>query len=170
LTVARSVDRLAVTWRLPVEWLTLALLVLILMGVFVRYAREVRAQSELAAIRSTVGALRTALVVEHLRQQVAGAATPAPPTSALAVNPFELVDKLPAGYLGALRQGDAGRAPAGSWVYAPDCPCVGYRPLDPVWLEGTSSDGWVWLAMTRNEAVLQLHTKENYRWRGEKVD
>jgi len=163
------VARSSVNWRLPVEWLALAMLLVILMMTFLRYAREVHGQTELAAIRSTVGALRTSLVVEHLRQQVGGKVD-AGQTSARPINPFDYVGKLPAGYVGELPQADAHRVPAGSWVYAPDCACVGYRPIDDTWLEATSSDGWVWFALTRRDAVLQLHTKENYRWRGETVD
>jgi len=167
--VTADVARPGVNWRLPVEWLALALLLLVLMAVFLRYAREVHGQTELAAIRSTVGALRTALVVEHLRQQVAGGSGVAA-AKAASVNPFDLVGKLPVGYAGAQSRLEAQRAPAGSWVFAPDCGCVGYRPLDDAWLEATSSDGWVWFALTRRDAVLQLHTKENYRWRGETLD
>jgi len=168
--VSAGVARPGVNWRLPVEWLALALLLLILMGVFMRYARDVHGQTELAAIRSTVGALRTALVVEHLRQQTAQGVTPGPQATDRPVNPVELLGKPPAGYIGEMRQAEAHQAPAGSWVYAPDCACVGYLPLDADWLEQTSSDGWLWFTLARTDAVLQLHTKENYRWRGESVD
>jgi len=150
--------------------LALVVLVLALMVLFGRYAREVHAQSELAAIRATLGAMRTALVVEHLRQQTAQGVTPSPLVTDRSVNPVELLGKLPAGYIGEVRLAEINQVPAGSWVYAPDCACVGYLPLDADWLEQTSSDGWLWFAMARIDAVLQLHTKEKYRWRGERVD
>ncbi|PJC16261.1 MAG: hypothetical protein CO066_02805, partial [Comamonadaceae bacterium CG_4_9_14_0_8_um_filter_60_18] len=63
-------------WRRPVEWLAMALLLLVLIGTFVHYSRFVQSQAEVAAIKSTVGALRTALVVEHLRRQVAVGSEP----------------------------------------------------------------------------------------------
>jgi len=168
--VALRPDRASVRWHVSAEWLALAVLVLALMVLFGRYAREVHAQSELAAIRATLGAMRTALVVEHLRQQTAQGVAPGLQAIDRQVNPVELLGKPPAGYIGEVRLAEIDQAPAGSWVYAPDCACVGYRPLDADWLEQTSSDGWLWFAIARADAVLQLHTKENYRWRGERVD
>ena len=68
-----------------VEWTILALVVLLLVLVFARQMRILQGQAELSAIKTTLGALRTAFVLDHLRKQVVDGATTAPPAQH---NPF----------------------------------------------------------------------------------
>jgi len=154
-------------WRRLVEWLLVALVVLVLLFVFERYIRQVQRQSELAAVKTTLGALRTALVLDHLRRQVLPAnEQPLQPT----LNPFELVAQRPVNYLGMLEPAQADLAPVGSWVYAPICRCIGYRPTNTSWFDSPNSATFLWFEVTGLPGVLQLTPKERYRWDNEFID
>ncbi len=52
------------------EWALLALCIAVVMGVLWRYGQQVRAQSERAAVQSTLGALRTALVLDYVHSMI----------------------------------------------------------------------------------------------------
>jgi hypothetical protein len=69
-----------------VEWSMLALVIVLLLGVFAYKVREVHAQAELASVRLTLGNLRTALVLDHLRRSV-----PSGAGAAVQSNPFKLL-------------------------------------------------------------------------------
>jgi len=155
------------SWRRPGEWLLMALLIVILLLVFMRYVRQVQGQSELAAIKSTVGSLRTALVIDHLQRQVSPGKDP---NMLSARNPFELVKQKPVNYLGVVSKAQAASVPPGSWVFEENCPCVGYQPLDDLWLDSPSSDAMIWFEVTGMPGVLQLVPVEKYRWNNEWVD
>lgn len=147
----------------------MAALIVVLLFVFLRYAHQVQVQAELAAIKSTVGSLRTALVVDHLQRQVAatrGAGLPVNP----AANPFELVSQKPLGYVGELDQVQAATAPPGSWFFAIDCGCIGYRPMDDASLNSPASDPVIWYLVTGYPGVLQLTPKDRYRWNKEMLE
>jgi len=155
------------SWRRPTEWLLMAVLVVVLLMVFMKYVRQVQGQSELAAIKTTVGALRTALVIDHLqRQMVTAKGQVSPPTS----NPFELVKQTPGNYLGVVSKDQAASVPPGSWVFVESCTCVGYLPLDNLWLDSPSSDSMIWFEVTGRPGVLRLVPVEKYRWNNEWVD
>lgn len=155
------------SWRRPGEWLLMAALVVILLMVFMRYVRQVQGQSELAAIKTTVGALRTALVIDHLQRQVLPTKEQTlPPTR----NPFEVIKQKPANYFGVVSKAQAASVPPGSWVFVESCPCVGYLPMDDLWLDSPSSDPLIWYAVTGMPGVLQLVPVEKYRWNNEWVD
>ena len=71
-----------------------AAVILVLAVVFVRHMRAVQGQSEQAAVRTTLGALRTALVIEHLQHSLAangGLSATSEPRS-----PFDLLQYRPA--------------------------------------------------------------------------
>jgi len=151
-----------------VEWGVVALLLAVLVVVFMKYMREVQAQGEYAAVRTTLGALRTALVFDHLRRSVETTAETS--VAAAKKSPFELLDHLPANYAGiaSVRQPQA--VPAGSWVFDPACPCVGYRPLDDGWLNSPSGDLVAWYALGGAPGPLQLTARERYRWQDHVLD
>ena len=153
-------------WRRPVEWLAMALLLLVLIGTFVHYSRFVQSQAEVAAIKSTVGALRTALVVEHLRRQVAVGSEP----QSSGANPFKLLGKAPTNYIGELSRAQTDATLQGVWVYAPDCPCVGYRPRDDQALDSPVADPFIWFEVVGGDGLLQLKAREVYRLNDELID
>jgi hypothetical protein len=58
----------------------------------------------------------------------------------------------------------AADVPPGSWFFVPSCPCVGYRPSDDQWLNSPSGDPLIWFKVVGMPGVLQLASKEKYRW------
>lgn len=148
-------------WLRTVEWLLMVVLVSVLMVFFVHFAQQTKGQAELAAIKSTVGALRTAFVIEHIRQQARPVSGPIEP---IHLNPFERVQQRPGNYRGEMDAVQAADVPPGSWLFVPSCPCVGYRPLDDQWLNSSSSDPLIWFKVVGMPGVLQLVPREKYRW------
>jgi hypothetical protein len=151
-----------------VEWGIAALLVAGVVVVFMKYMREVQAQGEYAAVRTTLGALRTALVIDHLQHSV----TPVPDAvvSKPLRSPFDLLDRHPANYAGVVSISKAQSVPAGNWVFDPACPCIGYRPLDDGWLDSPSGDVMAWYVLGGAPGPLQLTAREHYRWQEHVLD
>jgi hypothetical protein len=147
-----------------VEWSIVALAVLLIVLVFVRQMRVVEGQTELSAIKTTLAALRTSFVLDHLRKSAAFEDT----SSASAQhNPFELVQRYPSNYLGEMGPAQAELAPSGTWVFDPDCVCVGYLPIWGEWFDSPSGDLMVWFRVTGATGPLQLEPKEIYQWQGQ---
>lgn len=149
------------------EWSLLAGVIVVLVVVFGREVRLVQAQGEVAAIRSTLGALRTALVIDHLQKSVA---SPDAALASPATNPFELLPRRPANYLGEMTAEQLRAGQPGSWVFDPGCGCVGYLPLYVQGFESPSGDTLVWFRLTGAPGPLQLTAKESYIWQGSVLD
>ena len=155
-------------WRRAFEWALVAAVILVLAVVFVRHMRAVQGQSEQAAVRTTLGALRTALVIEHLQHSltpIGGLSTARPPRS-----PFDLLQYRTANYIGIVNSRKALIVPPGSWVYDPVCPCIGYRPLDDLWLNSPSGEPMAWFLISGAPGPLQLTARENYLWQDQLLD
>lgn len=152
------------SWSRTTEWSLLALVILVLVLVLTWQVRVLQGQAELSAIKTTLGALRTALVLEHLRTRVL---VNPQATASVQPNPFELLQHLPVNYRGVMGPADAAATPAGSWVFDPECPCVGYLPLYPEWFDSPSGDVLAWYALSAAPGPLQLTAKEAYRWQDE---
>ncbi len=151
-----------------VEWGMAALLLAALLVVFMSYMRAVQAQGEYAAVRTTLGALRTALVLDHLKRNadpVASVIVVTSPTS-----PFDLLDHRPVNYAGVVSARNSDGVPAGNWVFDPACPCVGYRPLHDGWLDSPSGDSMAWYVLSGAPGPLQLTARERYRWKDHVLD
>ncbi|MDR7306972.1 hypothetical protein [Rhodoferax saidenbachensis] len=138
--------------------------------VFVWQLREVRGQAELAQIKNTLGALRTALVLEHLAA-VAGNRSNAAPSAALAQrNPFLALATLPANYAGLADAEALAALPGGSWVFDPDCTCVGYHPMETDRLESPLGAQALWFQVSKPPGPLQITSQMSYVWMGQVVD
>ena len=100
--------------RLPggrmVEWGILAVLVMVFLGVFGHYARRIQGQSERAAVLSTLGALRTALVIDHVQRAAKHASTEPSRTPS---NPFLVLNTAPVNYAGEMSVVQSLAAPPG---------------------------------------------------------
>jgi hypothetical protein len=147
-----------------VEWSLVALLIMALVLVFMHQARAVQRQAELAAVRTTLGALRTAFVMQHL--QLASAA----PSRAVLVaqrNPFQLLQYRPTNYFGEIRAADASVVPPGDWVFDAVCGCIGYVPADSQDFDSPSGDAMAWYRVDAGPGPLQLTPKEAYVWQGQ---
>ena len=167
MAVGATTRSSAPIWLQPVEWLLMVVLMLVLMVFFLHFAQRTKGQAELAAIQSTVGSLRTALVVEHIQQQVRS-------TSGQVVvahlNPFEIVQQRPGNYRGKIDAAHVADVPPGSWVFVPTCSCVAYRPLDDQWLNSPSGDLLIWFKVVGAPGVLQLLPREKYLWGNDSIE
>ena len=146
------------------DWGLLALVILVLVLVFLRQQRVVQGQAELAAIKTTVGALRVALVFEQLRAQMGNGQSA---VAAAQRNPFLFLQQPPINYQGEMIAARAAAAPPGSWIYDPECGCVAYLPLDPHWLSSPSGATSVWYRVVTEAGVPRLVAMEAYAWQGQ---
>lgn len=147
--------------RRMIEWSILAVVILLLLLVFARQMRVLQGQAELSAVKTTLGALRTAFVLDHLHNKVLVRTSPV----VLAQhNPFELLQRHPVNYLGEMAPAAAAAAPAGGWVFDPACACVGYLPMHAEWLDSPSGAAMVWYHVDGAPGPLQLTAKEAYVW------
>jgi hypothetical protein len=153
--------------RRLVEWSLMVLALVLLMGFFMRYVRHVQAQSEVAAVKSTLGSLRTALVLDHLTgtlsKNVASAAQPQR-------NPFLLLGQAPANYAGELSNQKSTAVIPGNWVFDPFCGCIGYEPLYFDSAANAHESAMIWYRVSAPPGPLLITAMQPYRWHGELVD
>ena len=147
-----------------VHWGVITGVVVVLWQVLAQQVRVVEAQAELAAVQSTLGALRTALVIDYLRQQPTLTSMTKKP-----LNPFDLLSEYPLNYRGILSAKAAETAVAGSWVFDPGCDCVGYRPQETKWFDCPSGDSMAWYQVSGAPGPLQLTARESYKWQGKSM-
>ncbi|MES2948874.1 MAG: hypothetical protein V4858_10080 [Pseudomonadota bacterium] len=143
------------------EWSLVALILLGLAFAFEREIRSLQNQSERVFVWSTLASLRTALVLNRLARQVRP-----DDASLIEKNPFRLLQQLPANYAGEMPMQDVYLVPPGSWLFDPDCPCVGYRLLYPEWLEPAQEIGVIWFRIGRAGDGPSLSPLEDYLWQG----
>lgn len=149
----------------------LALCIAVLMTVLWGYAQQVRAHAERAAVQSTLGALRTALVLDAVHRMM----TPSAPSvfSALAdatplqaPNPFLLLQQAASNYAGEVPAALVQEVSPGQWVFDKRCGCVGYKPQDPGVLDAPIGVQAVWFVVNTAEGVPQLKPIQPYVWAG----
>ncbi len=159
------------------EWSLVTLVLVALISVFGHQVRAVQIQAERAAVQTTVGALRTALVLSHVMVQIApdaadalqgrGDATLSP---GLVPNPFLLLKALPPNFAGSFAMDHADAMPLGAWAFDADCGCVGYRLLYPDALEVPPGAQAVWFRVEKAGAVFQMVPLTPYVWQGQVVN
>lgn len=147
-----------------VEWCAVAAVVLVLMGLFDRQVQVVQSQGEFAAVKSTLGALRTALVLDFLQKTLH---TTRPNVVAQQRNPFLLLTAVPANYAGEFGVLHMEAVAPGSWVFDPDCSCVGYLPLYPHGQEGSVPSQAIWFKVGGAPGPLQITATDTYVWQGQ---
>ena len=143
------------------EW---CLVALVLLGVGFAFEREIRSlqgQSEKVFVLSTVASLRTALMLNRLARQIRP-----DDRSLVEINPIRMLQQLPPSFVGEMPMRDVYRVAPGSWMFDPDCLCVGYRLLYPEWLEPAQELGAIWFRIGKNEGVPSLTPLAAYRWLG----
>ena len=151
-----------------VEWGVLALCIAVVMGVLWRYGQQVRAQSERAAVQSTLGALRTALVLDYVHGILPAAKkTKAPAVSpVVALNPFNMLQQPAANYAGEVPAALMQEVAPGSWVFDKRCACIGYKPQDAGVIDSPRGAQAVWFTVEATEAAPQLRPIQAYIWAG----
>lgn len=145
-------------------------LVILLGAVFTHQTRAMRGQAELAQIKSTLGALRTALVVAHLESAVAGTRAKGTLVAQAQRNPFAALQQLPANYVGLAGPEALAALPGGRWVFDPECSCIGYRPTEPAWLQAPEGVAAMWFRVVPSGGLLQITAQQPYVWMGQAVD
>ena len=163
--------------RRTVEWTLLIGLILALILLFSRQLREVQGQAEAASIKSTLGALRVAFIINQLQTSRiptntgTGAQTD-PITGVLKQrNPFELLQSRPPNYVGEIPAVEGSQAPPGSWSFNAECDCIAYQPVNDRWFYSPIGDTSASFKIVGSAgSPLQLVAKEVYLWRGQVLD
>ena len=140
----------------------MSVFVLVFVGIFGHYVRVIQGQGERAAVLSTLGALRTALVIDHVQHAATGGSN----STRAALNPFLVVQTPPLNYRGEMTVTQLLAAPAGSWVFDPQCGCIGYLPLDPAWHSAADGTAVLWFKVVAGTGVLELAAQAPYVWQG----
>lgn len=148
----------------------MVVLVLALGAVLAHQARELRGQAELAQIKGTLGALRTALVVAHLASNVASTRPQEGSVVQAQRNPFATLQQFPPNYAGLAGPEALAALPGGSWVFDPACSCVGYRPTELEWLEAPTGAVSMWFRVGSTGGPLQITAQQPYVWMGQPVN
>jgi len=147
------------------------LVLVIALGTALAYqVRNVGGQAELAQIKSTLGALRTALVVAHLQSAVAGSRGGGQAVVLAQRNPFAALQQPPAHYAGLADPQALAVLPGGSWVFDPGCACIGYRPLEATWLESPKDAVALWFRVEAAAGPMQITALQSYVWMGQSVE
>lgn len=164
MALDRTSFRYAPLWgKRMVEWGILAIVILILSGIFGHYAHQVQGQSERASVLSTLGALRTALVLGQIHQMVELQQRNDVKASD---NPFDALERTPTNYDGVVHSRDFAAIRPGNWVFDPECPCIGFKPTDPEWLESPPGAQILWYSVVRESKLRQLRPMAVYQWLG----
>jgi hypothetical protein len=153
------------------EWGVLMMVVLVLAFALARELRHMRGQAELAQLKSTLGALRTALVIAHLQsalpRQTGGLSGS---VANVQRNPFAVLQQFPASYAGEGGPEVLSQLPGGSWVFDPRCVCIGYQPMEPDWLDSPREATALWFRVSAPPGPLQLSAEQHYVWMGQALD
>jgi len=140
---------------------------LVLIGSYGRQSSALQGQAELATIQTTLGALRTSLVIDHLQKQVQPNGASVVPTQR---NPFKVLGVPPANYAGEVPMLEIAGVAPGSWVFDKECACIGYRPQNPQWLEASTESSAIWFRVSSLPGPLQLAAMDTYRWQGQTIN
>ena len=153
--------------RRLLEWSLLVILVLFVVMLFLQQTLVVRSQAELASVKTTIAALRTAMALHQLEMQVAGQK---PVVDAQQQNPFLLLQRKPLNYVGETDLTSAKNSAPGSWLFSPACSCVGYIPTDESWVSAPNGTKIIWFRVSAAAEPLQLVAVQPYRWQGQPLD
>jgi hypothetical protein len=146
------------------EWGVLTVVILVLIGVFGQYFGVVQGQGERAAIQSVLGVLRSTFVVDHATRMTKIATAPVGPTQR---NPFPMLKSKMLNYTGEFSMQKIFTTAPGSWVFDPECGCIGYLPLNPQWIEYPPDTLAIWFRVTAGDGPLQIEALQKYVWQGQ---
>jgi hypothetical protein len=152
--------------RRLVEWGLTLLVILLVCAYFVREFRYVQGQGELAAVKTTLGALRTALLLDHLKGVIDGTTQ----TKPVQANPFLLLAPVPANYAGVLSDANRPSLQPGTWVFDAYCSCLGYAPRYAYALTTPTDTAGVWFRVSKPPGPLQITAMQSYRWQEQPLE
>jgi hypothetical protein len=160
------VQSIPVWSRRVIEWGIVTLVLVALIWTVAREARVVQGQGERVAVKATLATLRTALAIDQLMPAVSikgGTQIPKPR------NPFTLVQSVPPNYAGEQTLRNIYSVAPGSWVFDPECGCVGYRLLYPEGLDPEQEADAIWFRVGATEQGPRLSPQTEYRWYGQSL-
>lgn len=166
-----ALDRVALlqasVWQgRTLEWSLLGALVVALALTLWHQARELQGQAEVAAVQSTLGAVRTNMALDHLRRKLARTAEA---QGTKEPNPFIAMERLPANYAGLAGPNEISGIAQGSWVYDPLCICIGYVLADSTGLTQPAQAQTLWFKVIDSNGMMQLEAAQSYQWRNQIV-
>ena len=168
MATVRRQPSIASVWRgRTLEWAVLVVLVVVAIGFMRQQSRQLLAQAEVAAVQSTLGSLRTALVIVHLQKVVQSEQGV---VVDLQQNPFKVLRAVPSNYAGEVARSDITSVVAGSWVFDKECVCIGYVPMSPESLEPKAEPAVLWYRVSGAPGPLQITATESYTWLGQAVN
>ena len=174
----------------------MGVVVLLLLLVGLRYARKLQAQAEFCTVQSTLGALRTALVIHQVQTALGHTATPqpkakppsapnlppnSPATSAaspttMAATPAPTTATTTLNPFSLLAQEPANyngeRSSTttdlvpGMWVFDAQCPCIGYLPKYFQSATNTTATQPLWFFLKTASNSPVLVVQHAYEWEG----
>ncbi len=148
------------------EWGLMLLVMLLVASYFGREFRNVQSQGEIAAVKTTLGALRTALILDHLKAAIEGKEKTLTPQ----INPFLLMSPVPPNYAGVLSESKVKVVRPGTWVYDAYCRCIGYEPLYPYGLNTGDNTAGLWFQISAPPGPLKIAAMHAYRWQDQDMD
>jgi len=145
----------------------MVVLLLVAIGFMRQQSRALQAQAEVAAVQSTLGSLRTALVIAHLQKVVRSEQGV---VVDMQQNPFKILRAVPTNYAGEVARSDIVGVVAGSWVFDKECVCIGYVPMSPESLQPKTEPTALWYQVSGAPGPLQITAQESYVWQGQPVN
>jgi hypothetical protein len=142
------------------EWALVTAVLVALIAAFERQVGVVQGQAERLTVQLTLKALRDTLTLEQILRATR---QPSASTQPKTVNPFTLLQDTP-NFAGNAAIATVSTAPPGSWVFDPECGCIGYRLRYPQGLEPAQEADAIWFRVETINGVLSLSPQANYRW------
>jgi uncharacterized membrane protein len=168
MATARRQPSITSVWRgRTLEWAVMVVVLLVAIGFMRQQSRALQVQAEVAAVQSTLGSLRTALVIAHLQKVVQAEQGV---VVDLQQNPFKILRAVPSNYAGEVARSDIASVVAGSWVFDKECACIGYVPMSPESLEPKAEPAVLWYRVSGAPGPLQITATESYLWQGQPVN
>ncbi len=153
--------------RALIEWGLVGVVLAVLALTFLYHLQAVSDQVEVASVKTTVAALRTALALHHVGRGSTGGQAD---VASIEQGPFGLLHQRPVNFAGAVRHGRTAVLVQGAWVFDPDCACVGYTPLRTPWRFGSDPDATLWFQLIAGAAAPRLQPMGRYVMRGQPIE
>lgn len=151
--------------RRLIEWTMVAAVLTVFALLFLHKSLDVQAQAELAAVRTNLAALRTAMVLEYIGQKAS------PPRMVVNSqrNPFFLLQQLPGNYHG---ENDVARlaATGPGWYFDPTCDCVAYLASDARFVSESGVSELLLFQLVRSGGPTRLQALGRYAWQGQTIE
>ena len=151
--------------RRLIEWTVVAAVLTVVALLFLQKSLDVQAQAELAAVRSNLAALRTAMVLEYIGNKAS------PPRIVVNSqrNPFLLLQQLPGNYQG---ESDVSRRAAAGpgWYFDPTCDCLAYVEAHTRFASESGASHLLLFQLVRSDGPTRLQALGRYSLLGQTIE